>query len=226
MIVGSGQIAKAFQDSEELSQYVIFASGVANSACTDEHEFDREKNLLIKHLNELNGRAIVYFSSCALSADGYLLTPYYEHKKKMECLIKSYTDQYFIFRVPQLFGKMKKHPTLINYLFYAIKEQKEFKVYDGAYRYLIELSDLKKIVLAYIKLKDKGVVLDVANTYRYSILDIVEELEELLSIKAQYHKVRADDSYTIDLSPLERFVHSTDLNITLGKSYLVDKLVK
>ena len=224
MIVGNGQISKAFQRYEDLSQVVIFASGVANSNCVDENEFEREKTLLLKHLTTLRGRKIVYFSSCALSAKEYSLTPYYLHKKNMESLIKAHTKDYYIFRVPQLFGEMKKHPTLINYLYYSIKEGREFVLYDGAYRYLIELTDLHNIVIECLKIESSGITLDIANTYRYSTLEIVKDLESILSIKAKYEIVKTHDLYTIDLSGIVDFILKSKLDVKFGQDYLIKKL--
>ncbi|MEG3756710.1 hypothetical protein V5096_01980 [Pseudoalteromonas carrageenovora] len=226
MIVGNGQIAKAFESHAELSQFVIFASGVANSKCAEQSEFEREKSLLLKHLTTLNGRKIVYFSSCALSADNYPLTPYYQHKKNMESLIKNHTDDFYIFRVPQLFGPLKKHPTLINYLYFAIKEKCTFTIYDGAYRYIIELSDLVSIVMNYISTQPSGICLDVANNYLYSVLEIVQELEKLLSVQANYNITQLNDSYTIDLSLISQFISKSGLDISFGKSYLLRNLTK
>lgn len=224
MIVGSGQLAKAFRGSDNLSEFIVFASGVANSSCVDKNEFEREKSMLIKCLDELDNRKIIYFSSCALSASDYPLSPYYEHKKKMEELIKSYTDQHYIFRVPQLFGKIKKHPTLLNFLYFAIKEQKEIKVYNGAYRYVIELSDLKKIVLRYIATNNPGIVLDVANNYRYSVLDIVHVLEKAIGQTAIYKLLNSDDGYFLDLEPLKDFMSQNGWESWFGKDYLNKKI--
>ena len=39
MIVGNGNIAKVLKDRDDL---VFFASGVSNSSCTDEKEYERE----------------------------------------------------------------------------------------------------------------------------------------------------------------------------------------
>lgn len=224
MIVGNGQLAKAFKGSDNLSEFIVFASGVANSSCVDQNEFEREKSMLIKCLDELDNRKIIYFSSCALSASDYSLNSYYEHKKKMEELIKSYTDQFYIFRVPQVFGKLKKHPTLLNFLYFAIKEQKEIKVYDGAYRYVIELSDLKNIVLRYIATNNPGIVLDVANTYRYSVLDIVHVLEKAIGQTAIYELLSSDDRYLLDLEPLKEFMNHNGWELWFGKDYLFKKV--
>ena len=43
MIVGNGSIASVLEDRDDL---VFFASGVSNSSCADEKEYERELNLL------------------------------------------------------------------------------------------------------------------------------------------------------------------------------------
>ena len=49
MIIGNGQLAQAFKNLH-IENSVIFASGVANSNCIEEKEFEREKELLISTL--------------------------------------------------------------------------------------------------------------------------------------------------------------------------------
>lgn len=43
MIIGNGQLAKAFQKSKLKDDTCIFASGVSNSSCTDERQFEKRK---------------------------------------------------------------------------------------------------------------------------------------------------------------------------------------
>ena len=145
MIIGSGQLAKTFEDST-LSNTVIFASGVSNSNITDIKQFEREKCLLVNTLEKNKDKKFVYFSSCALSAPKYPKNAYYEHKRQMEELIKEYSTNYYIFRIPQLFGALKHHKTLINFLYEAIINEEFFKVYNQAYRYVIEIDDVRKLV--------------------------------------------------------------------------------
>ena len=72
MIIGNGQLAKAFMNSDlEHKDLCIFASGVSNSNCTDPKEFERERDLLKVTLSENPGKKLIYFSSCALSASEY-----------------------------------------------------------------------------------------------------------------------------------------------------------
>ncbi|MDK9694693.1 MAG: NAD(P)-dependent oxidoreductase, partial [Sulfurimonas sp.] len=205
MIVGSGQLAKEFEKSEH-GDVVIFASGVSNSTCKDENEFIREKNLLESMLNSNKEKKIVYFSSCALSAPDYAKNAYYEHKKQMEELIRLNSNNYYIFRIPQLFGKLKHHKTLINFLYEAIINGDKFNVYSGAYRYVIEIEDVRKLVEAYLNYSEPNIVVDIANTYRYNILEVVSILERLLGKKAIYDVIEKSDEYVLDLSRVQDFI--------------------
>lgn len=105
MIIGSGQLAKVFAKSQIKDDVCIFASGVSNSSCTDEKQFEREKNLLVDTLKKNSDKKFVYFSSCALSAIEYPKNDYYKHKVNMEDIIKEHSNNYYIFRVPQLFWR-------------------------------------------------------------------------------------------------------------------------
>ena len=87
MIIGNGQLAQAFKNSNT-ENIVIFASGVPNSNCTDIAEFEREKNLLMETLSAHKDLIFVYFSSCALSGKDYPKNSYYQHKEEIELYIK------------------------------------------------------------------------------------------------------------------------------------------
>ncbi len=223
MIVGSGQIALAFKNYSP-SNSIVFASGVSNSSCKDIREFERERKLLEHNLRTIEDRNFIYFSSCALSANDYHLNSYYRHKLAMEHLIKSGTDNYYIFRIPQLFGCMKKHSTLINYLFNAINESRSFNVYSGANRYVVELNDVVRLVNSYVNNVAPGITVDLANTYRYSILELVEEFEQILDVTAHYDLIPGVDSYELNLDALQQHVENYKLNIEFGKSYFRKKL--
>ena len=105
MIIGNGQLATIFKKTT-LDNIVVFASGVSNSNCQDIKQFEREKDLLVKTLTNNKNKKFVYFSSCALSAEEYPKNDYYKHKQNMENIIKRYSDNYYIFRAPQLFGNL------------------------------------------------------------------------------------------------------------------------
>ncbi|MBK2025279.1 NAD(P)-dependent oxidoreductase [Francisella philomiragia] len=226
MVVGGGQLAKAFKHFIDNENVVIFASGVSNSNCTDTSEFEREKNLLLTTLKNSHEKTFVYFSSCALSACDYLKNDYYRHKQKMEELIKLNSNSYCIFRIPQLFGKLIPHGTLINYIYGCIKEDKQFSIYSDAYRYVIEINDVVKLVDAYLKTAIRCSTIDIANTYRYSVKEIVNTFEKLLNKKADFQKINKTDKYTLNLGAIEDFITTHEMDLNFGKDYLENKLAE
>ncbi len=224
MVIGAGQLAKCFNDYIDNDEMCIFASGVSNSSCEDISQFNREKELLKSTLINNKDKKFIYFSSCALSSETYPKNAYYNHKKNMENIIKSYSSNYYIFRIPQLFGDLILHKTLINFIYKSIQHNHEFSVFNNAYRYVIEINDVKKLVEAYIKYHESCITVNLANTYRYKVLDIVKIFEELLQKKASYNIINKDDEYTLELSSLESFIKEKNINIDFGKDYLKVKL--
>lgn len=223
-IIGDGQLAKAFQKSKLKDDVCIFASGVSNSSCIDEKQFEREKNLLIDTLRNHNDKKFVYFSSCALSASEYPKNDYYQHKANMEEIIKKYSNNYYIFRIPQLFGDLILHKTLINFIYKAIEHNHKFNIYDEAYRYVIEINDVCKLVQEYLIHNDSCITFDIANPHRYKVLEIVQIFEKLLGKKAHYEVIQKEDKYTLDLTSLEDFVKEKKIDIDFGEEYLIKKL--
>lgn len=223
MIIGNGQLADIFKGFQ-ISDCLIFASGVSNSNCTDEKEFKREEELLLKNLKEHKDKKFVYFSSCALSVEEYEKNDYYQHKQNMENMIKKYSSNYYIFRVPQLFGTLKTHNTLINFIYFSIIENRKFKLYNEAYRYVIEINDIKLLVEKYLLYSNSCITIDLANPHRYKVLDIVKTFEILLDKKANYDLIDKDDGYILNLRELEKFINKNNLNINFSKNYLKIKL--
>ena len=224
MVVGGGQLAKAFSSFLYDDSVCIFASGVSNSACVVESEFDREKELLLEHLNGSKNKKFIYFSSCALSPDDYMFNAYYEHKNKMEQLIKKNSDSYYIFRIPQLFGDLILHKTIVNFIYKAIVHNHKFNVYNGAYRYVIEIDDLRELVSKYIALSKPNVVIDFANPYKYSVLELVITFEKVLKTTASYNLVDKNDSYVLNLSAMDEFVKNNGLDFSFGEDYFERKI--
>lgn len=132
MIVGYGTIGKVINDR---SGALFFASGVSNSSLPNESpEFQREVKLLLKMPFNL---CCFYFSSIGIF---HRDTPYFNHKKKMEQLIRSNFNNYNIIRLGNL--DWDKNPnTFIN----AIKSKKEknepFEIADE-FKFIISKEEL------------------------------------------------------------------------------------
>lgn len=224
MVIGKGLIATTFKEYDDDANVVIFASGVSNSSETLTQNFKKEETLLKETILNNNDKFIIYFSSCGLINNDYLKIPYYKHKKLMENLIKQYSKKYLIIRLPQVFGTPKVHPTLINYLYNKIDTNEKFQVLDKAYRYIIHKDDILRIVTSFIKKDIYNKTINVANSYKYSIYEIIECIETKLNKVALYSTVDVVDDYDLDLDFMDNFINKYDINIFFGKNYLCNKL--
>lgn len=90
MIIGKGSIAKVLNNRDDL---VFFASGVSNSSCVDEREYEREFNLL-KTVSA--DKHIVYFSNLGIY---YKQDRYTQHKRDVEEYIRNNYKSYTIVRI-------------------------------------------------------------------------------------------------------------------------------
>lgn len=223
MVVGGGQLARAF-NQQFLPHSCIFASGVSNSSCTNSDEFAREEQLLIKTLTENKDKQFVYFSSCALSAPDYPKNAYYQHKHNMENIIQSESDQYYIFRIPQLFGDLILHKTLINFIYKCISHHHHFTVFNDAHRYVIEINDVATLVMAFLRHSSPNITVDIANPHRYSVQEIVSTIELLLGHSANYALVEKSDQYTLTFEVMNAFIKAHQLPLKFGQDYLHQKL--
>lgn len=131
MILGTGDIATILNDREGA---LYFASGVSNSGCADSDAFHREKYLLLSQPKDL---CLFYFSTISIY---YKSSPYTDHKKAMELLIKSNWNNYNIIRLGNiLWGKNPN--TFINFLRAKYKTGEPFELLDE-WRYVINEDDL------------------------------------------------------------------------------------
>lgn len=229
VIVGNGQITKKFNEENFNFNCILFASGVSDSKCNDPKEFNKERELLSSYLDKAkkDNLSLIYFSSCALSAENYHLNSYYEHKKSMETLISSKIKNYYIFRIPQLFSEIKKHPTIINFFYYSILEGNKFELSDEAYRYVIDIEDMYFLINSLIKVIPPGVVLDIANPYRYNVRQIISILEKILNKKANYTLIKKNDGYKLNFTKLEKILNKHNIIFNdSGENYLEKKLKK
>jgi len=228
VIIGNGQIATIFKNDKDQAKYkdfCIFASGVSNSNCKDEKEFKREETLLLKSLAEHKQKKLIYFSSCALSAPDYPKNDYYRHKEKMEVIIKDSSADYLICRVPQMFGDLKNHSTLINFIYSSIVNCNDFTVYSGAYRYLIDIDDLKRIVDYIIQNPEmKYFTIDVGNYRKYSVEEIVKIIESLTGKVAHYKLEFKADEYELKFNVLKDLLSDIDIGVNFSSKYLEEKL--
>jgi nucleoside-diphosphate-sugar epimerase len=143
MIIGNGLLATGFIGLDGYNDYLVFASGVSDSNETSSKEFDREKELLLTCLNENKDLKIIYFSSILVGVSD---NKYYNHKLEMENIIKSTSNNYIIFRVPQVIGLDGNKNNLIKTITNSIKKDLEITIYKDVDRSLVDVEDIVKVV--------------------------------------------------------------------------------
>jgi len=129
MIVGNGDIAGALREVNHDKDILFFASGVSNSQCTDQKQFDREHNLLLVQSRQSH---IVYFSSLCIY---HSITMYADHKYAMEELVRLSFDKHTIVRLGNITWGDNSN-TMINYLRDKMHSDVPYQVYNE-YRFIV-----------------------------------------------------------------------------------------
>lgn len=191
-IIGHGLIANAFKEVEFNQPVIIFASGVSDSTETRRKEFEREKNLF----NGISpGSMMVYFSTCSFYDSELVYSPYVQHKLEMEKWVQNH-KRWMIFRLPLVIGPVYTSNTLVNVLYRKIKEEKEVTVWSNAMRYPVDIEDVRKIVLNFIKVGYENRIINIAHV-QHSVMDFVNILEEILNKRTSIKIEPKGSSYYI-----------------------------
>lgn len=216
MVVGRGTMAKAFAGFANDKHFLIFASGVANSKETLHREFDRELNLLEENITQYKDLHFVYFSTCSIYDLEESNSPYVQHKLLVEEIIKEKCPAYNIFRVSNVVGFTTNTTTIFNYLFSSIKNQVHFKLWANAYRNILAVDDISKIVTFLLKNKEfPNKTINIANPQSYAVTYLVKEIEIFLQMSAQYELINKGALLKIDTTQIENIfpklgIHFTD----------------
>jgi nucleoside-diphosphate-sugar epimerase len=196
MIVGNGMIAKNLACIDR-SNVLFFASGVSDSLCTDKSEYEREIELLKNNLN--TDKKFIYFSSI----DEYILnSQYLLHKKEIQSIIQSQTDNHIIIKVPQLIGENGNPNNFINYIYNSIKNEIEFNVIITK-RSLLDISDLVKILDFLLHIDFRG-IFNINYIELQSVTEYIEIIEKISGKKAKINKITTIDQ---DIKLNDEFVN-------------------
>jgi hypothetical protein len=164
MIIGNGNIAKVLKDKDNI---VFFASGVSNSSCTDEKEYEREFNL-IKTVP--SNKHIVYFSNLGIY---YKKDRYTQHKIDVEEYIRNTYKSYTIVRI-EVCEWVKTPYTILNFFKTQINQGIKPTIHNTT-RYVLSLSEF----LYWIDLIQSGVRNEMNILGRkMTISQIVEEIKQ------------------------------------------------
>ena len=223
MIIGNGLIASLFKDSDR-EDVVFFASGVSNSLETRVNEFDREENLIRKTIGENREKIFIYFSTCSIYDSSKTGSDYVLHKLKMEQLIKNSVQKYIILRVSNAVGKGGNPNLLMNYLVTSAKNKNTINVHTKATRNLIDADDIKKITLRLIEENHWNRIINVAYLQNYSIVEILEIIENYYGERLDLNLIKSGSGYEIDIPETARYF--VENHLTNKEAYLCRILEK
>lgn len=225
MVIGNGLVAKAFSAYNNDDNFLVFASGVSNSANKEEKLFARERALLEKTLKEHTGKHFVYFSTCSLYDPSLKNSLYVNHKLAMETLIKEEHPDYHIFRISNLAGNTTNSNTLLNFFYQHIVSGEFFHIWQNAARNIIDIDDAV-ILCDYIIQNEllKNRITNIANPHNYSVLSIIEIFEQMLHKKGNYDIIEKSSIPFIDTTTISFFIDT--LKINFEEDYLLRTLHK
>tara|TARA_X000000950_G_scaffold273223_1_gene356790 strand:+ start:918 stop:1631 length:714 start_codon:yes stop_codon:yes gene_type:complete len=226
-IEGSGFIAKKFKKYSSFfkkNNCILYAAGVSNSLQNKKKEFEREIQRINKFI-KINKKKIIYVSTYSIF-DKSRNHKYVKNKIKIEKIIKKKVEKYIIFRLPEVVGSNKNPNTLVNFLYKKIKKRKKFYLWINAKRNLIDIDDVVKFIIFFIKLnQNKNKVINLLNPNFNTPIDIVNELEIILNKKAIY-KIKKLKNYKFEIKNHINRKILQNMGFKFGNKYLYMTLKK
>lgn len=225
MVIGNGLLAKAFATFSSDNSVVIFASGVSDSTCSDEREYERETKLLEETIQRYSGAILVYFSTTGVKDPDLQNTRYVLHKKSMEEKILLGCKAYSILRVSNVVGVGGNKKNILNFLIEKIKNQEPFEVWLGSARNFVGINEvflLVKSLIADGRFLNQTV--DIVAPESIRIIDLVDYLGNLLGTKPQYSVINRGGQPAYDheiCNTLRR-----DYNINMDSKYQYELIRK
>ena len=218
MIIGNGQLAQAFKDSQQSFEgAVIFASGVSDSACDIESEYHRERDLLLRTIEANNNLPLVYFSSTSVYDPQKRDSRYIRHKVEMELLVTEKNARNINLRLPNLVGQRGNPKTLVNFLLKVIGGGLEFQARLNDWRFLIDAEWVPHIVHAMLQNSASGVE-NFRLNQGIAIRDLIAIVERITGMQAVYTVLEAENRFDIPVSDRIQKL-ATDAGLPWGESY-------
>lgn len=206
-VIGNGLLGRSFR-GRALPRALYFCSGVSNSKETRASEFDRERDLLIGACDGVKEfSSFVYFSSI-MAPDR--ANQYFEHKYKMEELVKSlFPEKYLIVRLPQVVG-MVNNRTLFSEFVRRVQGRLPVLVQTNATRSLIDIDDVVRVTNKLVDHGARGLVVNCMPDEIVSVSDIVDFISDEIGCPAFKVYVTEGVDQTANCSLLHQFLPGED----------------
>src|SRR5690606_866675 len=216
MIIGNGMLARAFSTRyRDDPDVLVFASGVANTAESDERAFRRERQLFELSASAHAGK-LVYFNSVAAALPDLEPTPYMRHKQAMEQRVLEHPGG-IVLRLPQVVGRSANPHTLANFLADRIRGGQRFSIQRRAERNLVDVDDVARIAEAMIERTRPPRTLVIAGMRSLPMPALVAIFERVLE-RTAIHDLE-DSGAPLPVDAGEAVAVASPLGIDLGAGY-------
>lgn len=224
MVIGNGMMAKAFDEFANDDSIIVFASGVSNSKEVNLTAYHKELSML----SDLRGTTatLIYFSSCSIFDSSLVSSLYIDHKKMIEKYIESNFNSYYIFRLPNVIGRSNNSNTMVNFFYNSLLNDHIFQIYKNAFRYFIDVDDVKSVVSKIIKERTLcSGCYTLLFPIAYNVLQIVNLLETYLSIKGNY-SINENEGAFYDISISNQLLPYVNFDVEEPEIYINKILAK
>lgn len=223
MIIGNGLIASLFY-GEDGDEVIFFASGVSNSLETRRAEFEREEFLIRQTIYQNPEKIFVYFSTCSIYDSSKTESPYVLHKLKMEQIVAQNCPQYLILRLSNAVGRGGNPNLLMNYLVKSVREGSQINVHTQASRNLIDVEDIRHLTMLFLKEKKLNCILNLAYIHHYSVIEILQIMENELKISPKINLLKEGWGYEVMIpSEVRAYFHKYYLD---DKDFYLSRMLK
>ncbi len=218
MITGSGLIANALRDTFDNDETVIlFARGVSNSNCEDVAAYEREFEMIQSYSRIADDRIFIYFSTTSVFDKEKQHTKYVQKKLDFEEKIASLFAKSIIVRLPIIVGKSNNENQLFGYLLRAIRNKEEIQVHKFASRYLIDVSDLSRILINVIEYYKHqfvrgSLIINICGDHPIQVHNIIGMLAKSIGVEPTLKIVDSGSTYFVDNTAIKLIVDQKILN--------------
>ena len=208
-------------NADDSLSFCLYAAGVSNSHCLDQKEFDRDARRLRDTLELIPKELpLLYVSTCSINGAVVPPSQYIAHKILMEeTVLKRSLSR--VVRLPQVAGVSPNPHTLLNHIFNKIKNGEPISIWKNSTRNIIDVKDVRKIVLSIVRdvpFDDIPNVVNVANTNAVSILKLIDAFESALGIIAKRNILDAGDQIQVNVDWIQPILSAS--GISFGTDYI------
>jgi len=217
-VIGSGLLARAMALAVGAGpDAIVCASGVADSTCTDESAFVRERALLhdLTRRTRARGAVLVYFSGAPVygnaadlrfeDGDATPATPYGRHKLRCESLVVESGSRHLILRLPNVVGPgghpRQLIPSLVSQAFNG-----SVAIKLGATRDLLDVDEVGAIVAALLRHGVDNKILNVASGVSTPVIRLVEVISAVLRVSPSVAMIEGGDRQEFSTAKLRELL--------------------